>query len=271
MREKQGEAAKPSKAKKVFGWVLNILFFCFFLLCIFALFVSVAVKREADGAMRLFGYEMRIVVSPSMEKCDATDVSGFEIKDIPVKSLVFIQTVPQEKSAAEEWYASLKIGDVLTFRYVYVNQETITHRLVEITPKQTGGYILVLEGDNKDSEEGVLQQTIDTSLQDSPNYVIGKVTGTSYVLGLLVTAVKSPVGIVCIVIVPSLIIIVMEIVRIAGILSDRKRQILQEQQKQKDDEIAELKRQLAAVQMGAEQKTAVSDNLSEENQNNKEE
>ena len=68
-----------------------------------------------DGAVNFFGYEMRTVLSDSMEKCDETDVSGFEIKDIPVKSLVFTETVPTGE-AAEEWYANLKVGDVLTFK-----------------------------------------------------------------------------------------------------------------------------------------------------------
>ena len=84
----------------------------------------------------------------------------------------------------------------MTFKYVYARQETITHRITEITEKPAGGYVIKLEGDNKNSDTETLAQTIDTSLADSPNYVVGKVTGQSYVLGLLITALKSPVGLV---------------------------------------------------------------------------
>ena len=235
---------EQSKLKKGFGIAADILFAIFLLLCLIALFLSLGTKKDPNGAMRLFGYEMRIVESPSMEKCELTDVSGYEIKDLPVRSLIFIQTVPEDEAEAKNWYSALKVGDVLTFRYVYTRQEVITHRIVALTPNETGGYTIVLEGDNKNAEDGVLQQTIDTSLTDSPNYVIGKVTGKSLVLGYLVSALKSPLGIVLIVIVPCLIIIILEVIKIADILSaEKKRAMLAEQQK-KDEVIAELERQL---------------------------
>lgn len=246
------DAEFKKKLKTAGNWALNILFVLFFLLCLFALFCTVAAKRDQNGAIRLFGHEMFVVVSASMEQCDETDVSGYEIKDIPTRSLVWVETVPDEEAAAEEWYAGLRVGDVLTFRYVYVTQETITHRIVEITPKETGGYIIVLEGDNKNAEGGALQQTIDTSLADSPNYVIGKVTWKSLPLGLLITALRSPWGIVCIVIIPCLIIIALEVVRIVGVVSSKKQEKQAEERKKKDDEIAELKRQLAAANAAAE-------------------
>lgn len=201
--------------------------------------------------MELFGYEMRLVVSPSMEKCDETDVSGYEIKDIPVNSLVFIETVPEDEEESRDWYAALKVGDVLTFRYVYTTQETITHRIVEIEANENGGYTIVLEGDNKNSETGALQQVIDTSQTDSPNYVIGKVTGKSVALGYLITAVQSPWGLIFIVIIPCLIIIVIEIIRIAGVLSQKKKEAAKAEQQKKDEEIEELKRRLAAVESAA--------------------
>ena len=245
MKGKAEERAKQSKGKKIFQIIVDILFCCFFIICILALFLSISAKKSADGAMRLFGYEMRIVISPSMEKCELTDVSQFEIKDLPVKTMVFIETVPEDEAEAEKWYAALKVGAVLTFRYIEIGQKTITHRIVDITEKESGGYIFVLEGDNKNSKEGNLQQTIDTTQKDSPNYVIGKVTGKSYVLGLLITALKSTWGIVFIVIIPSLIIIILEIIRIIDVFSEKKKREKETEETRKDDEIAELKRQLA--------------------------
>ena len=244
-KENEGGKKRPAAAKAA-GIVLNVLFVCFFVLCMAALILALSTRGD-DGSARLFGRELRIVVSGSMEQCDETDVRAYEIKDIPIHSLIFIETVPEDEKDAEQWYNDLKVGDVLTFRYVYDRQETITHRIVAITPKETGGLIIELEGDNKSSSEGALRQTIDTSQEDSPNYVIGKVTGKSVALGYLITAVQSPWGIVFIVIVPCLIIIAFEVVRIVGIATEKKRAARQDEQRRKDEEIAELKRQLAAA------------------------
>ncbi len=236
---------KPkTKAQKVIGIILNVLTYLFFAVCLIALVLSITAKRDVDGAVNVWGKQMRVVVSDSMGKCDQTDVSGYEIKDIPIKSMIFIDLVPEDEEEAKEWYADLKVGDVLTFRYVYVQQETITHRITEITPKETGGYIIQLEGDNKASDPNTLSQTIDTSLTDSPNYVIGKVTGQSYAIGLLVTAIKSPVGIICIVIIPCVIIAIFEIFRLVGALTENRKKKEREEKEKRDAEFEEMKRQL---------------------------
>ena len=93
-----------------------------------------------------------------------------------------------------------------------------------------------------------MQQTIDTSLTDSPNYIIGKVTGQSYVLGLLVYAFKTPVGIVCLIIIPCLIIIAFEVIRLVKVFGKDKKEKQQAEKKKQEDEIEELKRQLAELQ-----------------------
>lgn len=242
-----GAKSAKTTAKRVFGIVLNAVFICFFLLCALALFLAVTSKQNSDGAMKIFGTEMRLVLSSSMEKCEETDVSGYAIKDIPVNSVVFIQTVPEGEKEAEEWYSSLKVGDVLTFRYVYASQETITHRITEIREKENGGYIISLSGDNKAASGGALTQTIDTSEDGGLNYIIGKVTGVSYSLGLIITALKSAWGIVFIVIVPCIIIILFEIIRIVETITEQKNAERIAENERKDAEIAELKRRLEEV------------------------
>ncbi len=258
MKEENAAAeVKPSKARRALGIAGNVLFVLFFVLCLFGIVLTVMSKRDSDGAMQLFGHEMRLVVSSSMEKSDRTDVSGYKIKDIPLHSLVFIERVPEDEEEAAEWYSRLAVGDVLTFRYVYVRQETITHRITAIEANEGGGYTITLEGDNKSESSEAMQQVIDTSQEDSPNYVLGKVTGKSVVLGYLITAVRSPWGLVFIVIVPCLIIIAFEVVRIAGVVSQKKKDKLRAEQQSKDEEIAELKRRLAEATGGAE--TAAAD------------
>ncbi len=254
---------QPSKALKILKIVGNVLTYVFFAICIFVLFVSVTAKKSSDGASNLFGMQMRIVVSSSMEKCDQTDVSQFEIKDIPVKSVVFIETVPEDETEAKEWYDELKIGDVLTFRY-YIGgrQETITHRIIDKVAKDDG-WVITLEGDNKatDAEGNVYNtstQTIDTTipLGETYNFVIGKVTGVSYTIGLLITAMKSPVGIICIVIIPCLIIMGFEIYRLVSALTAKKREQQKAREAQKDNELEELKRRLMELERKREEPQA---------------
>ena len=202
----------------------DIIIFVFLVVCIFSVFVTVLSRKDADGAAEVFGYQMRVVTSDSMAECEHTDVSAYKIKDIPVRSMVFVKMMPQAPAEADAFYRSLQVGDVLTFRYVYTTQVTITHRITSITEKDTGGFIIELAGDNKNSEDANLTQVIDTSVPNNTNYVIGKVVGHSYLLGFIMSFLKQPVGIVLFVIVPCFIIIMLEVLKIARVLEEDKRQ-----------------------------------------------
>lgn len=228
----------------------DVLLFLLVAIALFILIISIVSKKDSDGTATVFGYQLRFVQSNSMEVCEETDVSNYEIKSIPIKSCVFIQTAPENDAEREAWYQTLKEGDVLTIKYVYIKQETITHRIIEISQTETGGYVFTLEGDNKSSDANLLRQTIDTSLADNPNYIVGKVTGQSYVLGLMVYAFKSPIGIVCLIIVPCLIIIGYEILRLYRVFGKEKKEKLLAQQEEQANEIEELKRRLAQLQNG---------------------
>ena len=107
---------------KVLNVIFDVLVYAFVILAAMTVILTMASKRDADGAVNIFGMQMRIVISPSMEKCEETDVSAYKIKDIPVKSMVFIELVPEESEVAKEWYGALQVGDVLTFKYKYVTQ-----------------------------------------------------------------------------------------------------------------------------------------------------
>lgn len=239
-----GKTQALRKAAKVLA---NILLYAFMAICIFGVILTITAKKDEDGTATILGKQIRYVLSPSMEECDATDVTKYDIKDIPTGSMVFIDVVPEDEAEAEKWYADLEIGDVLTFKYVYVKQETITHRITDIQQKD-GGYIIMLEGDNKNSDSGTLTQTIDTSQKNSPNYVIGKVTGQSYLFGLFIGALKAPIGIICIVILPSLAILIFEVIKIAGLLGAEKRKKEEEEKEQQQNEIDELRRRVAELE-----------------------
>ncbi len=260
MRKINFDKETLKKALKIAGDVLVLLVIAF---AMFVLVVTISAKKDSDGTDTVFGRQLRFVQSDSMAACSQTDVSGYKIKSIPVKSCVFVEVAPESDTEKNAWYGSLKVGDVLTFKYVYTKQETITHRIVEIREKETGGFIIILEGDNKNSDSKLLRQEIDTSLADSPNYVIGKVTGQSYFIGLLVYALKTPVGIVCLIIIPCMVIIAFEVLRLVKLFGKEKKAQLQEQQEKQANEIEELKRQLEEYKKQTESsvvdKVAVSD------------
>ena len=240
------------KAKKWVNVVLNVLMYLFLAICVLTVIMTLISRRDVDGAAEIFGYQMRIVTSESMAKCEHTDVSEFEIGSIPLRSMVFVQTVPDDAGKADEWYGDLEVGDVLTFRYVYTTQVTITHRIVSIEEKNTGGYVIELSGDNKDSDAELLNQTIDTSIAGSTNYVIGKVTGVSYAFGLVMSVLMSTPGIILIIMLPCAIIILLEVVKIVRILGADKKKRREEEEAEKNNEIEELRRRLAELEAAKE-------------------
>ena len=256
----EGEEALPEtnttkqkvlKALQIAGDVLFCLIIAF---ALFVLIISVSAKRDADGTANVFGYQLRFVRSGSMEKCDRTDVSGYKIKSIPVKSCVFIKKAPapDDQQALNEWCSALSVGDVLTFQYskygaTNIQDKVITHRIVKIEPKE-GGYIITLEGDNKNDTGSVGQQVIDTTKADGLDYIIGKVEGQSYFLGLCVYALKSPIGLIFIIIVPCMIIIAYEVIKIITVLNKDKKDRQQQEKTAKEDEIALLRKQLEELQ-----------------------
>ena len=239
-----------AKIKKIGNIILNVLLYIFLAICIFAVFITVTAKRDIDGAAEIFGYQVRVVTSESMAECELTDVSEYDIKSIPIRSMVFVQVMPdalEDPDAANEWYRSLKEGDVLTFRYVVTTkQETITHRITNIEEKKTGGFIIELAGDNKTSEDGQLTQVIDTSIPNNTDYVIGKVVGQSYPLGFVMSY-MDPYGII-IVIVVCAIIIMMEIVKIVKMLSGDRKKKAQEETAKKDEELEALRQKIAELE-----------------------
>ena len=105
------------------------------IVCMFGIIIAIFSKKDVDNTAILFGHQMRVVETPSMEECELTDVSKYDIKSLPVKTLIFIEVVPEDEQKKEEWYADLEIGDVLTFKYLYTRQETITHRIIDIIKK----------------------------------------------------------------------------------------------------------------------------------------
>lgn len=243
----EGFMKDKKRIKKALKICASALVFLFLAIALLSVSLTVFSSKDEDGTAEVFGYQMRLVKSPSMEACKETDVSGFEIKSIPVDSMVFIETVPKNAEKAAEWYSELKKGDVLTIKYVYTSQIAITHRIVDIEENEDGGYTIQLAGDNKNSGENQnqLQQTINTASNDPLNYVVGKVVGVSPFVGTVLTFLRSPIGSVFAIILPCVIIIIFESLSIAKAIGEEKRKKLQSE---KDKEIEELRQRLEELE-----------------------
>ena len=261
---------EKSKIKKIGKIALDVLLYIFLAICAFVVIVTLLSKRGSDGAAEVFGYQMRVVVSDSMAESEFTDTSAYQIKDIPIHSMVFVKVMPSEPAKADAFYCSLKVGDVLTFRYVYTTQVTITHRITSIVEKDTGGFLIELAGDNKNAKDGQLTQVIDTSIPNNTNYVIGKVTGQAYLLGLIMSFLMQPAGLLLVIIAPCLAIILLEVLKIAKVLGEDKKKRDQEEKQKKDDELEALRRRLAELEKQQSEQVAPEQMVASDNEKVKE-
>lgn len=228
--------------KKIFKITSDILLYCFIFLGLITIIITLSSKKDIDGATNIFNYQLRLVITDSMAKCSETNVSKYKIKSIPKNSLVLIKKIEDND------YKKIKEGDVLTFRYLYTEQVTITHRVKSIVEKDTGGYIIELVGDNKTGESELLVQTIDTSIEESPNYIIGEVVYTSIIIGFILNMLKSSLGIVFIIIIPSFIIILLEVIKIINVTVIENRKLAERKANEKEQEILELKKKLKEME-----------------------
>lgn len=229
-----------TKSKRVLEIIFNAVLYTFLIVCVVSVLLTVLSKKDRDGAADVFGYQFRLVETNSMGASGNTNVSKFDIKSIPQGSLVIIEIVPENEKDAQKWYDSLREGDVLTFKYNnYDGQKIITHRIDEKNPLDNGSYELILKGDNVNGGT----QTVYTDGRDVYNYVIGKVTFSSYALGVVMSFLSGPISLIAIILV-CFVIIIIEMVRIINALNaDRRQRILAEGSK-KDEEINKLRMEL---------------------------
>lgn len=233
-------------AKKIVKIAASAVLYAFVALCVIAVVLLLMGKGQEDGATTVFGYQLRTVLSGSMDENDRFDASKYEIGSLPVDTMVFIETVPDDPAEEKQFYNDVTVGDVLTFEYVYGNtQHTITHRVVKKEPVE-GGYRIYLWGDNNNSGFGEDCQIIDTSISRSEtyNYVVGKVVGSSRLLGEFVTFIKKPVGMIFTVIIPCFAIILFEVLRVVRVMGESKRGRLSAERQEQAEKIAELEREL---------------------------
>lgn len=240
------------KRIKSLNIIIDIFIYMFLILCMLFLIICIHVKKDSDGAVTIFGYQTRIVVSESMEKCESTydEIKKYKIRNIPVKSLVLIKTVPNKTSKQSDFYSKIKIGDVLTFKYVVgTKQETITHRVIKIYEDGNDSFI-ELRGDNVLLTDNIntTSQIINIDDSNSPNFIIGKVIFKSYTLGAILFALKKPLGMFLIIIIPTLIIMIFEIVKVVNYIYIQKKTKTEKQIELQREELEKLKLKLIQLE-----------------------
>ena len=238
---------KNNYLQKIFRILGNIFLYGFLGFCLLCVIVTATVQKDVDGAASIMGYQIRLVLTESMAACEETDVSHFRIKSIPARSVILLELVPEDPTEAEAWYADLAVGDVLTFRYLYNSQVTITHRILSIEPEENG-YCITLIGDNKSESGELMTQVIHTGEVHSPNYVIGRVVASNYPIGILLTMFREPVGLVLLVILPATIVILYELFRVFSLLQAERRRKASELAAAKEAELDALRRRVAMLE-----------------------
>ena len=228
--------------KQKINKIFNILSYCFIFIAAIFTITTINLKENPKDGLTIFNHQMMVVETESMEKNELVNVDEYEIKSIKKNSLIIVKIINENDPYS--FYKEIEINDVLTFKYMIGNkQEIITHRVINKTPKE-GGFIFELRGDNINKDGTTSTQMIDTTEEDSFNYIIGKVEVTSYFLGLVLTTLKSQIGIIGVVIIPSIILIFFEIIKIINEINKDKIQ----KSKEKDQELLELKQKLIELE-----------------------
>ena len=193
---------------KIINQIFYGLLVLFMLLTIAFAFIFRITNNES---INIFDYQLYKVLSGSMEN---TDINlDYPIKNIERNSLIVVKKIDQ--------FNELKIGDVITFKYVVAdNQETITHRIIDIKAKDNG-YLITTKGDNVPSGNVEIIDTNET--YTSFNYIIGKVVWKNKFLGNLLTIISNRIGILCLIIIPSMVLLLVEIKKIVITLLTAKK------------------------------------------------
>ena len=86
---------KTSFGSRMLGFLSFILLLAFLITCALALVVTIKSKKDSTGAVEIKGHRLLNVDSDSMAACELTDVSNYEIKSIPLRSLIVVESVPK--------------------------------------------------------------------------------------------------------------------------------------------------------------------------------
>lgn len=162
-----------NKTKKIMSQALNVILILLLLVMAFLVITS----KASNGSPSVMGYQLKSVLSGSMEPTFKTG-----------SIIAITQDIDSEQLVAD---------DVITFKID--EQNLVTHRIVEVI-KQNDTVVYVTKGDNNDAVD---------SAHVLPQNIVGKYTGfTVPYAGYLINATNSKLGLVLILIVPGVLLLI---------------------------------------------------------------
>ncbi|KAA6451472.1 signal peptidase I [Bacillus swezeyi] len=174
--------------KKVMKWVSNFLYVIIFTLIIAAIIVVISTK-SSGGEPQLFGYQLKTVLSGSMEP------------EFQTGSVIAVQKMKNPEN--------LKKGDIITFMQ---DQDTmVTHRIIGIT-KNKSNLMFKTKGDNNQNPDS------DPVLAEN---VVAEYSGiTVPYAGYLLDFASKPIGTAILLIVPGLLLILYAVITVSAALRE---------------------------------------------------
>lgn len=167
---------------KFFKILYTTLKTCFILIVI--LYLSFIIIQRLSGNKSIFGYRLFNVATGSM-------AGVYDINDV----IIVKDCDPKD----------LKVGDDIAYQGARGGFEgrLITHRIVKIEPKATGGFIY--------TTKGVASQTEDPSIEESQ--ILGKVIGILPIISTINHVIKSQLGFFLLIFIPLTLVIVLEVLQ----------------------------------------------------------
>lgn len=175
-------------SKKILKMTSNFFTIVLLLLLLFMVFLVISTKASG-GEPQILGYQLKTVLSGSMEPTFKTG------------SIIAVEPVENKEGLAE--------GDVVT--YLIDEQNVTTHRIIEVVEK--GENVMYrTKGDNNENADGNLLL---------PDNIVAKYTGfTVPYIGHFIEFAKSKAGTATLLIGPGLLLLIYSAVSIMGALKD---------------------------------------------------
>jgi len=272
MAEKQKTKFKDLPLwKRIVTIVVDVIVGVFAVFAIASVVIAVSFKvNNSNGTLTFGNTEVRLVQTGSMEWGGEVSpkAKGYLIGEIKTYDAVYINKKPTTDEGQKLFYDNLKEGDVVSFWTVREGTKVnITHRIVGKTV-QGNGYMFTIQGDNWTGGEPACDYIY--TCTDSPipsQYIMNEFNGivfkTSSFVGGFFHFVQSKTAIICLVIVPCVLIIGYEVVKIILIVNKdkKKKKLVIKSTGNTEDEIEKLKKMLAEKE--AELKNEKSENKDE--------
>lgn len=203
-----------SSSKAIFKLIANIISWTalaiLILIAIFLLYLTISSKIYASKGM---DYEPKFslytIISPSMEP------------NLRVYDIIIDQRIDSVND--------IKIGDVITFISTssISSNKTVTHRVIDIVVDENGNYQYKTKGDNNISPDSAYAEY---------NNIIGKVLFKIPQLGRIQFFLANQGGWLVAVVIPALIIIIKDIMKIVKLTKVNKQAEIVVSKKEKDEE-----------------------------------